>query len=165
MPSLLQNIFKDWSQQHWLVWGFGLLSMLLTWAAIATGFYPLVFLPLALVVIYVGLVNFRSLFYLLIICIPLSTEIVLPNGFGTDLPTEPLMIGLMVISILYFIQQGPKVDLSFLLVTPGTGDPVAPGQVGEVVVTTLNPDYPLIRFATGDLSAVLEGESPCGRTN
>lgn len=51
------------------------------------------------------------------------------------------------------------------IVTPGTGDPVAPGQVGEVVVTTLNPDYPLIRFATGDLSAVMEGESPCGRTN
>jgi len=51
------------------------------------------------------------------------------------------------------------------IVTPGTGDPVAPGQVGEVVVTTLNPDYPLIRFATGDLSAVMEGPSPCGRTN
>jgi phenylacetate-CoA ligase len=42
---------------------------------------------------------------------------------------------------------------------------VAEGEVGEVVVTTLNPDYPLIRFATGDLSAVLPGESPCGRTN
>jgi len=51
------------------------------------------------------------------------------------------------------------------IVTPGTGDPVAPGQVGEVVVTTLNPDYPLIRFATGDLSAIMEGTSPCGRTN
>ncbi|MFY0595450.1 MAG: phenylacetate--CoA ligase family protein [Cognatishimia sp.] len=51
------------------------------------------------------------------------------------------------------------------IVTPGTGNPVAPGQVGEVVVTTLNPDYPLVRFATGDLSAVLLGESPCGRTN
>lgn len=51
------------------------------------------------------------------------------------------------------------------IVTPGTGDPVPPGEVGEVVVTTLNPDYPLIRFATGDLSAVMEGESPCGRTN
>ncbi len=51
------------------------------------------------------------------------------------------------------------------IVTPGTGDPVAPGEVGEVVVTTLNPDYPLIRFATGDLSAVPEGESPCGRSN
>ncbi|WP_422032418.1 phenylacetate--CoA ligase family protein [Roseovarius sp.] len=51
------------------------------------------------------------------------------------------------------------------IVTPGTGTPVAPGEVGEVVVTTLNPDYPLIRFATGDLSAVMEGASPCGRTN
>ncbi len=51
------------------------------------------------------------------------------------------------------------------IVTPGTGDPVPEGEVGEVIVTTLNPDYPLIRFATGDLSAVLPGESPCGRTN
>ena len=51
------------------------------------------------------------------------------------------------------------------IVTPGTKIPVAPGDVGEVVVTTLNPDYPLIRFATGDLSAVMEGTSPCGRTN
>jgi phenylacetate-coenzyme A ligase PaaK-like adenylate-forming protein len=51
------------------------------------------------------------------------------------------------------------------IVTPGTGDPVAPGEVGEVVVTSLNPDYPLIRFATGDLSAAMEGTSPCGRTN
>ncbi|MBS0125086.1 phenylacetate--CoA ligase family protein [Thetidibacter halocola] len=51
------------------------------------------------------------------------------------------------------------------IVTPGTGDPVAAGEVGEVVVTTLNPDYPLIRFATGDLSAILPGTSPCGRTN
>jgi phenylacetate-CoA ligase len=51
------------------------------------------------------------------------------------------------------------------LVTPGTGDPVAPGETGEVVVTTLTPEYPLIRFATGDLSAMLPGPSPCGRTN
>ena len=51
------------------------------------------------------------------------------------------------------------------IVRPGTGDPVPAGEVGEVVVTTLNPDYPLIRCATGDLSAVLPGISPCGRTN
>ena len=51
------------------------------------------------------------------------------------------------------------------IVTPGTGDPVAPGEVGEVVVTSLNPDYPLVRFATGDLSAAMDGTSPCGRTN
>jgi phenylacetate-CoA ligase len=51
------------------------------------------------------------------------------------------------------------------LVRPGTGEPIAPGEVGEVVVTTLTPEYPLIRFATGDLSAILPGPSPCGRTN
>ncbi|AXI48221.1 AMP-dependent synthetase [Sulfitobacter sp. SK012] len=56
-------------------------------------------------------------------------------------------------------------DVILEIVTPGTGIPVATGEVGEVVVTTLNPDYPLIRFATGDLSAVMEGPSPCGRTN
>ncbi|MDX1606096.1 MAG: hypothetical protein R3202_07870, partial [Candidatus Competibacterales bacterium] len=50
-------------------------------------------------------------------------------------------------------------------VRPGTGDPVTEGEVGEVVVTSFNPEYPLIRFATGDLSAVMSGPSPCGRTN
>ena len=63
--------------------------------------------------------------------------------------------------------EGMIVDENVIveIVTPGTGNPVAPGEVGEVVVTTLNPDYPLIRFATGDMSAVMPGESPCGRTN
>ncbi|PAT39064.1 AMP-dependent synthetase [Vandammella animalimorsus] len=51
------------------------------------------------------------------------------------------------------------------IVRPGTGEPVPEGEVGEVVVTTLNPDYPLIRFGTGDLSAVLPGQCPTGRTN
>jgi phenylacetate-CoA ligase len=51
------------------------------------------------------------------------------------------------------------------IVRPGTGDPVPPGEVGEVLVTSFNRDYPMIRFATGDLSAVLPGISPCGRTN
>jgi phenylacetate-CoA ligase len=63
--------------------------------------------------------------------------------------------------------EGMILDEGLILeiVRPGTGDPLAPGEVGEVVVTLLNKDYPLIRFATGDLSAVLPGTSPCGRTN
>ena len=63
--------------------------------------------------------------------------------------------------------EGMIVDEGVLLeiVEPGGRAPVGEGEVGEVVVTTLNPDYPLIRFATGDLSAVLPGPSPCGRTN
>ncbi len=59
------------------------------------------------------------------------------------------------------IDEGVIVEI----VRPGTGDPVPEGEVGEVVVTTLTPEYPLIRFGTGDLSAVLTGTSPCGRTN
>jgi phenylacetate-CoA ligase len=50
------------------------------------------------------------------------------------------------------------------IVRPGTGDPVTPGEVGELVVTSLNPDYPLIRFGTGDLSAFMPGHCPTGRT-
>src|SRR3954451_21772762 len=56
-------------------------------------------------------------------------------------------------------------DMILEIVRPGTGDPVAEGEVGEVVVASFNPDYPMIRLATGDLSAVLAGTSPCGRTN
>jgi phenylacetate-CoA ligase len=59
------------------------------------------------------------------------------------------------------VEEGVIVEI----VRPGTGDVVAPGEVGEVVVTTFTRDYPLIRFATGDLSAALPGASPCGRTN
>ena len=51
------------------------------------------------------------------------------------------------------------------IVRPGTGDPVPDGEVGEIVVTSFNPDYPMIRLGTGDLSAVMPGVSPCGRTN
>lgn len=56
-------------------------------------------------------------------------------------------------------------DILVEIVRPGTGDPVPEGEVGEVVVTTFNPDYPLVRFGTGDLSAVMPGRSPCGRSN
>jgi phenylacetate-CoA ligase len=59
------------------------------------------------------------------------------------------------------IDEGVLVEV----VRPGTGQPVPVGEVGELVVTTFNPDYPLIRFATGDLSAIMPGMSPCGRTN
>jgi phenylacetate-CoA ligase len=59
------------------------------------------------------------------------------------------------------IDEGVLVEV----VRPGTGQPLPAGEVGEVLVTTFNPDYPLIRFATGDLSTVMPGMSPCGRTN
>ncbi len=65
------------------------------------------------------------------------------------------------------VNDGMILDENLLLeiVRPGTGDPVPVGEVGEVVITTFNRDYPLVRFGTGDLSAILPGTSPCGRTN
>ncbi len=64
-------------------------------------------------------------------------------------------------------REGLVLDESVLveIVRPGTGEPVTDGEVGEVVVTALNPDYPLVRFGTGDLSAILPGPCPTGRTN
>ncbi len=59
------------------------------------------------------------------------------------------------------VDEGVVVEI----LRPGTGDPLSEGEVGEVVVTSFNADYPLLRFATGDLSAVMPGASPCGRTN
>jgi phenylacetate-CoA ligase len=88
-----------------------------------------------------------------------SRGIAVRQSYGTaDLgliayETEP-MAGLVV-------DEGVIVEI----LRPGTGEPVAPGEVGEVVITTLCMEYPLIRFATGDLSAVAPGASTCGRTN
>jgi phenylacetate-CoA ligase len=56
-------------------------------------------------------------------------------------------------------------DIILEIVRPGTGEPVAEGDVGEIVVTTLDPDHAWIRLAIGDLTATLPGPSPCGRTN
>ena len=65
------------------------------------------------------------------------------------------------------LNEGMILEEALLLeiVRPGTGDPVKAGEVGEVLITSFNRDYPLVRFGTGDLSAVLPGISPCGRTN
>ena len=72
-----------------------------------------------------------------------------------------------VISYESSAREGMIVNETLILeiVRPGTGDPVPEGEVGEIVVTVFNPDYPMIRLATGDMSAVLSGVSPCGRTN
>jgi phenylacetate-CoA ligase len=72
-----------------------------------------------------------------------------------------------IIAYESFSQEGMILNENLILeiVRPGSGDPVPDGEVGEVVVTSFNPDYPMIRLATGDLSAVLPGVSPCGRTN
>lgn len=87
------------------------------------------------------------------------------RGIGASQAYATADVGL----IAYETQAGEGMvvdeDVILEIVRPGTGEPVVAGEVGEVVVTTLNPDYPLIRFGTGDLSAIMPGTSPCGRTN
>lgn len=84
-------------------------------AAIAGSWYFLAAVPALLVVVFLTVVDIRAVFTLLLICIPLSTELQLPNGLGLDLPTEPLMIGLMLAGFLLLIRKGPKLDKGPLL--------------------------------------------------
>lgn len=111
-------MLKQWTRRlqqmeptRLLVWGFGLLCLLSICSAVASGYYLLVGIPLIVLTLYVAIVDFRSLFYLLLFCLPLSTEIVLPGGLGTDLPTEPLMVGLMLITLLFFISGNRLAEL------------------------------------------------------
>jgi phenylacetate-CoA ligase len=98
----------------------------------------------------------------------------LPSSLRQELATRGLAVSqcyatadLGVIAYESEAREGMIVNETLLveIVRPGTGDPAAAGEVGEVVVTSLNPDYPMIRLATGDLSMVMAGRSPCGRTN
>ncbi|MEO1515559.1 MAG: O-antigen ligase family protein [Bacteroidota bacterium] len=70
--------------------------------------------PFAFLIVYWCIVDFKAVFFLLLCCIPLSTEFVFPNGFGTDLPTEPLMVGLMAVYLIYSLRQAPRMSSHFL---------------------------------------------------
>jgi phenylacetate-CoA ligase len=89
------------------------------------------------------------------------------NDAGIDVLQAYATADLGMIAYESSAMEGLIIDEGVIveILRPGTGDPVAEGDVGEVVVTTFNQHYPLVRFATGDLSAVLAGTSPCGRTN
>ncbi len=83
-------------------------------AAIALNEYFVVGIPALLLLLYMTIIDFRKVFYFLIICIPLSTEFYFPNGLATDLPTEPLMIGLMGVYGIYVLRHGKEMDSSFI---------------------------------------------------
>jgi phenylacetate-CoA ligase len=89
------------------------------------------------------------------------------KDLGVDVAQAYATADLGLIAYETAARDGLVVDEGVIveIVRPGTGDPVPEGEVGEVLVTSFNPDYPVVRFATGDLSAVLSGQSPCGRTN
>lgn len=108
---------------------------------IATNTYWPAAIPLLLFVVYQALVDFRPLYYLLFLCIPLSTELTLPGGFGTDLPTEPLMIGLAGIFVLHAARHWPAYPASYY------GHPLALllyVHLGWLLVTTVMSDNLLV---------------------
>lgn len=87
--------------------------LLSLFGGIISGQWLLIGLPALLLLVFLTLVDFRKVFYLLLICIPLSSEVRLPNGFGTDLPTEPLMVGITLIYFLYLIRYGKTMGAAF----------------------------------------------------
>ncbi len=124
-----------------LFWGLALLVLASVFSAAATGYYALAALPALALVAYLAVVDFRAVFLLLMACIPLSTEVQLPNGFGTDLPTEPLMVGLMLVFLLYAVRNGPRLDARFLV------HPISLLlllHVGWIAVATLTSSDPFI---------------------
>lgn len=76
--------------------------------------YFLFALPAFMLLTFVTLVDFRKIFYLLLICLPISTEFYFPNGLATDLPTEPLMVGLMGVYFLYVLRHGREMSSRFI---------------------------------------------------
>lgn len=113
MPS--NATISSISAQNLLIFKvFAAIVLVSLFAAIAFDAYFVAAIPALLLLTYMTIVDFRKVFFLLIICIPLSTEFYFPNGLATDLPTEPLMIGLMGVYIIYVLRNGKEIDSSFV---------------------------------------------------
>lgn len=115
--SLLSSKFTDinWDlskpagQFSW----FAILCLTSLFIGVLSGQWLMAGIPAFILLVFLTLVDFRKVFYLLLICIPLSSEVHLPNGFGTDLPTEPLMVGIMLIYLLYLLRHGRTLGADF----------------------------------------------------
>jgi O-antigen ligase len=100
--------------EHLLFGVFALVLLCSVFGAVYTGMYFLAGFPAVLLLAYLAVVDFRKIYYLLLFSIPLSTEVILPNGFGTDLPTEPLTVGLMLLFVLYWSRHRDAVSADSL---------------------------------------------------
>lgn len=114
---MLNRIRQSWAsasdvQRFFAV--YAALMLLALFVGIAAEWYFLAAVPAVCLLIFLTVVDFKAVFFLMLACIPLSTELILPNGFGTDVPTEPLMIGLMLVGLLYIIRNGGVLTKSFV---------------------------------------------------
>lgn len=105
-------------ENDWLLLIWGAIITLSVIGAVVSDFYLLMGLPLFFLLIFLTVVDFKKIYFLLLFCIPLSTEFYLPNGLGTDLPTEPLMIGLTLVYLLYFLSKKNKAAGQSILFHP-----------------------------------------------
>ncbi|MBK9487615.1 MAG: hypothetical protein IPO07_01635 [Haliscomenobacter sp.] len=110
--QLMQQLRKT-SELQVLFWGLALITLLSIWAGVALNFIYLAGLPLLVLAIYWTMMDIRTIYFLLMACIPLSTEVVLPNGFGTDLPDEALIIGLFLVSIPSVLSRVHRISSKF----------------------------------------------------
>ena len=107
------HLFDPSDQQQLLFNSFAVVMILSLFIGIVSELYFFAGVPIFLLLVYITLVDFKKTFFLLLFFLPLSTEYTFPNGFGTDLPTEPLMIGLMGVYILYLIQHAKEINSHF----------------------------------------------------
>ena len=116
MPGKTDRHITSWSAagRDRTFLGLAVIVVLSLFAGIVSNYYFLAGIPLVVMLGYLTLVDFRQVFYLLLFVIPFSTEVYLPNGFGTDLPTEPLMVLLMGVFLLFAFGRGHKLDGGFL---------------------------------------------------
>jgi O-antigen ligase len=114
MFAKLQTWYTDQPTGAGLVLGFTGLVLAAVLVAVGSGYYFLAGVPVIGLVVYLAIVDFRQLYWLLIAAIPISTEIVLPNGLGTDLPTEPLIVGLMLLFGVFVLQHLSRLSTDLL---------------------------------------------------
>ncbi|MDX1940893.1 MAG: O-antigen ligase family protein [Saprospiraceae bacterium] len=97
----------------WLFYSFSVITLLSIFIAAISEFYYTLALPAFFLLVYFTIVDFRTIFFILLAFIPLSTEIFLPNGFGTDLPTEPFIVGLMMVYLLFVSRHSERMEAGF----------------------------------------------------
>ena len=137
MLQHLQSVFRtpaEHPQRH-LAGALALLSLLCLWTAIGFDALWLAGLPLGALVLWLTIVDFRMVFYLMLACIPISIEMELPGGLGTDLPSEPLMWLLTLVAIGWFLRNWRTVDVRFLR------HPVTLALLAHLAWTTLSVIY------------------------
>ncbi|MEM9931261.1 MAG: O-antigen ligase family protein, partial [Bacteroidota bacterium] len=141
MAAIWHRLTERLPQGYGLVVGFILIILLSVWSAAASGYYFLAGIPVLVIGAYLAIVDFRPIYWLLLMMIPISTEVALPGGFGTDLPTEPLIVTLMLIFGFFLLRHQRQLSTDILR-HPVTL--VLLLHLAWTLVTTITSDLPFV---------------------